>query len=230
MQAVILAAGRGTRMRELTDVVPKPLLVVAGKTLLEHELDILPEAIDEVVIVVGYMGHVIQQKLGGEYNGKRLLYVEQDVLDGTAGALWRAAPLLKDRFLVLMSDDMYSKDDAARIIAKNDWALLAQKSEHMNPGGLIVTNDAGEIVAIEEGDHGGKPGVAGTNMFVLDTRLFQYDMVPKSAGSAEFGLPQTVLAASKKSGIPFSIEYATFWFQISDPEDLKKAEAVIAAR
>jgi hypothetical protein len=55
-------------------------------------------------------------------------------------------------------------------------------------------------------------------------------MVPKSAGSSEFGLPQTVLAASKKSGIPFSIEYATFWFQISDPEDLKKAEAVIAAR
>lgn len=230
MQAVILAAGRGTRMGERTETTPKPLLEVAGKTLLEHELDILPDEIDEVIIVVGYLGHTIQQKLGGIYNGKRLLYVEQDVLDGTAGALWRAASLLKDRFLVLMSDDMYSKEDATRIIAKNGWALLAEYAEHMNPGGRIVTNDAGDIVAIEEGSHEGKSGLAGTNMFVLDTRLFTFPMVPKSEGSSEFGLPQTVLAASKQSGIPFTIERATFWFQISNPEDLKKAEAVIAAR
>ena len=230
MQAVILAAGRGTRMGVLTETLPKPLLEVAGKTLLENELDVLPDAIDEVIIVVGYLGHVIQQKLGGEYNGRRLLYVEQDVLDGTAGSLWRAAPLLKDRFLVLMSDDMYSKADAEAIIAKKDWALLAQHAEAMNPGGRIITNHAGDIIAIEEGTHEGLSGLAGTNMFVLDTRLFSFPMVPKSEGSHEFGLPQTVLAASKQSGIPFTIQPATFWFQISDADDLKKAEAVIAAR
>ncbi len=230
MQAVILAAGRGTRMGALTESLPKPLLEAGGTTLLQHELDILPESIDEVIIVVGYLGHLIQQKLGGEYNGRRLLYVEQDVLDGTAGALFRAAPLLKDRFLVLMSDDMYSKEDAARIVEKNDWVLLAQYAEQMNPGGRIITNDAGEIAAIEEGAHEGESGLAGTNMFVLDTRLFTFPMVPKSEGSAEFGLPQTVLAASKQSGIPFTIERATFWFQISDPTDLEKAAAVIAER
>lgn len=230
MQAVILAAGRGTRMGTLTETLPKPLLEVGGKSLLEHELDILPDVVNEVIIIVGYLGNLIEERLGSEYGGKRLVYVHQEVLDGTAGALWRAAPFLKDRFLVLMSDDMYSKEDAARIVEKSDWVLLAQQTEHMNPGGRIVTNDAGDVIAIEEGNHDGMSGLAGTNMFVLDTRLFKYPMVPKSAGSIEFGLPQSVLAAAKQSGVPFTIERATFWFQISDPDDLKKAEDVIANR
>lgn len=230
MQAVILAAGRGTRMGALTDNCPKPLLEVAGKSLLEHELDILPEEISEVIIVVGYLGHMIQKKLGGDYAGKKLLYVEQDVLDGTAGALWRAAPLLKDRFLVLMSDDMYSREDAKRMVQKNGWSMLVQYAETMNPGGRVVTNSAGDIEMIEEGNHEGESGLSGTNFFILDTRLFQHPMVPKSEGSSEFGLPQTVIAASKQSGIPFKAETATFWFQISDPENLMQAAAVIVQK
>ncbi len=229
MQAVILAAGRGTRMGVLTESRPKPLLEVAGKSLLEQELDILPNSIDEVVIVVGYLGNLIRERLGNEYNGKKLLYVEQEVLDGTAGALWRAAPLLKDRFMVLMSDDMYSKDDANRCLTKADWVMQVHEAPIVSGGRIILLED-GTIDRIDEGSHGGKPGIIGTSMYVLDTRLFQCPMVPKSEGSNEFGLPQTVLAASKVSGIPITLEPATFWFQISDPEDLQKAEEVVTER
>lgn len=229
MQAVILAAGRGTRMGVLTETLPKPLLQVGGKTLIENELDILPDEITEVLIVVGYLGHAIQQKLGGEYNGKRLLYVEQDVLDGTAGALWRAAPLLKDRFMVLMSDDVYSADDAMVCISKSDWVMQVHEAPLISGGRMILAQD-GTIDRIEEGNHDGMPGIIGTSMYTLDTRLFAFPMVPKSEGSPEFGLPQTVLAASKQSGIPITLVHATFWLQISDPDDLRKAEAVIANR
>lgn len=216
-------------MGSLTDNVPKPLLEVAGKTLLENELDILPESVDEAIIVVGYLGDKIKQRLGEEYEGKRLTYVVQDVLDGTAGALWRAAPLLKDRFMVLMSDDMYSKDDANRCLINSDWVMQVHEAPVFSGGRMILAED-GTIDRIDEGFHGGKPGIIGTSMYVLDTRLFDYAMVPKSEGSNEFGLPQTVLAASKKSGISITIEPATFWLQISDASDLAKAEAVIASR
>ncbi len=226
MQAVILAAGRGTRMGALTEHCPKPLLQVSGKSLLENELDILPDAVEEVIIVVGYLGHMIQQKLGAEYNGKRLRYVQQDVLDGTAGSLWRAAPLLKNRFMVLMSDDMYSKEDATRCLLKPDWVMQVYEAPIFSGGRMILAHD-GSIERVDEGSHGGTPGIIGTSMYVLDTRVFEYPMVPKSEGSSEFGLPQTVLAASKQSGIPITLEHATFWFQISDANDLEKAKALL---
>jgi NDP-sugar pyrophosphorylase family protein len=229
MQAVILAAGRGTRMGGLTDELPKPLLEVAGKSLLEHKFDVLPSEIDEIIIIVGYMGSKIQERFGGNYNGKRILYVEQEVLDGTMGALARAKDILTDRFIVMMGDDLYSKNDIETCIAIPDWVMLVEEMEQMNSGGRVIVDDEGAIVDIEEGNHTGTHGLANTNMLVLDTQLFRYPMIPKAAGSNEFGLPQTVLAASKSGGIPFEAVPATFWFQITAPEDLEKAEKILAS-
>ncbi|MBV9159630.1 MAG: NTP transferase domain-containing protein [Candidatus Kaiserbacteria bacterium] len=229
MQAVILAAGRGSRMGELTDVTPKPLLQVGGKTLFEYELSILPESIDEVIVIVGYLGGAIQKRFGGEYGNKRILYVEQEKLDGTAGALWRAKDLLKGRFLVLMSDDIYAKDDAARILERDDWALVVQELDDMKSGGNVEIDAEQNILAVKEGNHSG-PGRIGTNMFALDTRIFECDLVPKSPGNDEYGLPQTALAAAHKLGIAYKAVPATFWIQITDPTDLAKAEEILGAR
>ncbi len=230
MQAVILAAGRGTRMKELTEDTPKALLEVAGKPLLQYELEALPDEVTEIIIIVGYKGGAIQQRFGGEFNGKHILYVEQDTLDGTAGALWRAKEILKDRFVVLMSDDIYSADDITACIAKDDWVMLVSESENIQMGGSVRLDGEGTIEAIEEGSHGGKKGLINTNMFVLDTRLFQYPMLPKAPGSNEFGLPQSILPASKEAGIPFTTMKARAWIQITNPDDLKKAEEFIATQ
>jgi NDP-sugar pyrophosphorylase family protein len=230
MQAVILAAGRGTRMGALTETTPKPLLEVAHKSLLEHKFESLPEEVDEIIIVVGYLGSHIQNHFGGNYNGKRILYVEQEVLDGTMGALARAKDILHDRFIVMMGDDLYAENDIAQCAALTDWSMLVQASEQMKSGGRVVIDDQGLIVAIEEGDHKGEMGFASTGLFVLDTRLFAYPMIPKAVGSTEYGLPQTVLAASRASGISFVALEATFWFQVSVPEDLARAEAALEAR
>ena len=127
MQAVILAAGRGTRMNELTTAVPKPMLDVAGKPLLEYKLDALPDFVEEVVLIIGYKGDVIQAHFGDLYNGKRILYVEQETMNGTAGALWCAKDLFHERFLVMMGDDIYMKEDVDRCLEDSEsWKLLVQ--------------------------------------------------------------------------------------------------------
>lgn len=228
MQAVILAAGRGTRMGVLTKDSPKALLQVAGKTLLEYALEALPDEITEVIIVVGYFGAMLQARFGGAYKEKRLLYVEQDDLaTGTAGALWCAKEILHDRFLVMMADDLYCREDAKRCISAKDWALLVQKVPRMGEKGSVETDPKGNILKITEGNHGGREGLISTNMFLLDTRIFRTEPVPKAAGSGEWGLPQTAVAAAHSQNISFQAIPATFWTPISAPDDLKKAEEIL---
>lgn len=226
MQAVILAAGRGTRMKELTQAKPKALLEVTGRPLMQYTLDALPDTIDEVVIIVGYLGGMIHDRFGGEYYGKRLLYVEQEELNGTAGALWRAKDILKERFLVVGGDDMYAPEDLARMAGEKNWAMLVEKTDPIREGGKIVTDKKGRIIDIVEGAHGG-PGLVNTSVYELDTRIFSCPLVPKAAGSPEFGLPQTMLAAADKLKISLEAVTATSWIQISTPEDLKKAEQIL---
>lgn len=227
MQAVILAAGRGTRMNTLTDSVPKPMLKVAGKTLLEHKFDVLEGVFDEIVLIIGYQGDVIRNAFGDSYNGKKLTYVVQDELNGTMGALALAKPFLHGRFIILMGDDIYGADDIARSVAASDWVMLVEDTKSMAAGGRIVTDEAGKVVAIEEGDHRGKPGLFNTNLFVLDPTVFDYPMVPKAEGSVEYGLPQTVLAASLASSTPLHAIPAHEWFQVTAPEDIERAEAYL---
>ena len=230
MQAVILAAGKGTRMKELTQSVPKPMLMVNGKTLIEHKLDALPEDVDEVILVVGYQADAIRDYFKDEFGGRRIRYVMQENLDGTAGALWLARPYLSERFVVMMGDDLYAREDVEACLASPDWSVLVEDTETMASGGRMVMDSSGHIVDIEEGDHTGKPGLMNTNLLALDPRLFEYPLVPKAEGSDEYGLPQTVLAASKASGIPLAAVRSTFWIQVTAPEDLEKASTLLTER
>jgi NDP-sugar pyrophosphorylase family protein len=227
MQAVILAAGRGTRMGGLTESAPKALLPLGEKTLLEYEFDALPDEIDEIIVIVGYMGSVIHDRFGGSWQGRDVLYVEQEKLDGTAGALWRAKDILHDRFIVMMSDDLYAKSDIERCIQEKDWALLVQRRDEIRSKGKVEINERGEVTGVTEGDHGSVPGFLNTNLCVLDTRIFQCPMVPKAPESEEFGLPQTAIQAAKALSIPIRAVTTDKWVEITSPEDLQKAEEML---
>ena len=237
MQAVILAAGRGTRMGALTDSTPKPMLQVAGKTLLEHKLDALPADVDEIIMVVGHMGGVIQSHFGGVYlprdaagkagGDKRILYVEQDnPQGGTAEALWLTKDLLHDKFFVMNGDNIYGAEDMAEC-AKYEWAVLVKKREHMGRAANVVVNAKGRVLDIVENlTDATAPGHINTALYVLDMRVFDYPAIPKAKGSTELGLPQTMMQAAKD--IPIHAVEASLWIEIKAPEDLQKAEEILS--
>ncbi len=227
MQAVIFAAGRGTRMGHLTDECPKPMLEVAGKPLLEYKFESLPEEVDEVIIVVSYCGHVVQKYFGGEFNGKRVLYVEQESpTGGTAQALWAARDILKDSFFVMNGDNLYGKDDLLACLSY-EWAAVVQEREHIATGRVIVENGIVRDMVENSGHHGEK-GYANTGLYKLDTRIFNYTPVPKAPGSDELGLPQTMMQAV--NDIEIHAVPSSFWYEIKSPADLEKAAEVIAAQ
>jgi MurNAc alpha-1-phosphate uridylyltransferase len=107
MKAMILAAGRGDRMRPLTDTVPKPLLKAAGKPLIQYTIEKLVAAgFTELVINVAYLGEQIIQTLGdGSQFGASILYSREAEALETAGGIIQALPLLGcEPFLVVNSD------------------------------------------------------------------------------------------------------------------------------
>lgn len=214
MKAIILAAGKGTRMGELTKTTPKPLLTIRDLSLLEFKIKILPPQITEVIIVIGYLGELIKEKIGAECYGKKITYVEAEPL-GTAFALFAAKEHLTERFMVLMGDDLYSHHDIVQCMEQQFCALVAKKDGQLSGGKMILTND-GFVADILEGKHEGG-GLISTGLFILSPIIFNYPM-QKMPGREEFGIPPTIMQAIHE--MPLAAIYATAWKQVSSKEDL----------
>ncbi|MFA7209533.1 MAG: nucleotidyltransferase family protein [Parcubacteria group bacterium] len=222
MQVVILAAGRGKRMEDLTNGIPKPMLKIKGKPILEHKINALPREIKEIVFVVGYYGEYIMNHFKRYFNGRKVTYVFQTDLNGTGGALFLARSVLKDRFLVMMGDDLYHKKDIKALI-KHNLAVLGREVEDVSKFGIIKTNQKGHMVEIVEKPKRSKDKLANTGVYVISKEIFNYDLVP--IGGGEFGLPQTLAKMAKDYAV--KVEKATIWHAIGNPDDLAEAEKVI---
>lgn len=214
-------------MRPLTETVPKSLLKVAGKPLLDYTFDALPREIDEVIVVIGYLGEQIKNYLGDSFGGKTVRYIVQNKLEGTAKALWEAKPFLHERFLVIMADDIYSKIDTKKCLA-HEQAMLVKRSEREEPGGKVTLNKKGELTSVEEGKSFPIGTLVGTNVFVLKPEFFNYEPVKLTDRKNEWGLPQTVALMARD--FPVEIVEATRWIKITTPEDLKSAEKALSSK
>ncbi len=110
MQAVILAAGEGTRMRPLTDSTPKPMLPVADRPLVAHTVDAAVDAgVTDLVLVVGYEADAVREYFGSEYRDVPVEYAVQAEQLGTAHAVRCAREHLDGAFVVLNGDDLYDR-------------------------------------------------------------------------------------------------------------------------
>ncbi|MEK7162766.1 MAG: nucleotidyltransferase family protein [Patescibacteria group bacterium] len=222
MQAIILAAGKGTRMGELTKKTPKPMLKINNKPILEYKLNALPEEIKEVIFVIGYLGDVIKNHFGDFYNGRKIRYVIQRELNGSGAAAHLAKDILKDRFLVMMGDDLYHKDDLKNII-KHDLAVLAHEVDDPTQFGIIETNSDGNLINIVEKPKKSANKLANIGVYMLNKKFFNYALAYTDNG--ETNLPLTIAKMSDNHII--KIEKANHWFAIGYPEDFKKTEKII---
>lgn len=134
MKAMIFAAGRGERMRPLTDATPKPLLKVRGRPLIVwHVLNLVRAGITEIVINHSWLGHMIEEALGdGSQYGARIVYSPEPVPLETAGGIANALHLLGDEPFLALSGDIYAPyfDFAQALDAVKDTNALGQAIAH----------------------------------------------------------------------------------------------------
>jgi UDP-N-acetylglucosamine diphosphorylase / glucose-1-phosphate thymidylyltransferase / UDP-N-acetylgalactosamine diphosphorylase / glucosamine-1-phosphate N-acetyltransferase / galactosamine-1-phosphate N-acetyltransferase len=211
MQCVILAAGKGTRLRPLTEVVPKPLVTVAGKTLLDHIVEALPSAVKELIIVVGYKGDLIRAHCGAEFHGRPVTYIEQTEINGPAQALWLAKDLIR------------GKDDLARAVSYTR-SILATTSDTPERFGVLVRNPDGTIADMVEKPASPASNLVATGPMVLDKNIFNFP--PEAPINNEYFMPEIIMRY--KDVYPVAVVEEALWLAIGYPEDIQKAETVLA--
>src|SRR3989344_341487 len=170
MQAVILAAGKSTRTYPLTLTRPNPLLKVANKTLLEHNLDNLSNIVNEVIIVVGYKKNTIKKHVKKRYKNIKIKYVAQKEQLGTAHALSVVEPHVKDRFVLMMGDDIYSREDIKNCI-KHKYSLLTTRVKNPQNFGVVVEKNKILVDFVEKPRHFVSDLISNA-LYVLDKKIF----------------------------------------------------------
>jgi len=225
MQCVILAAGKGTRLRPLTENCPKPLVEVAGKPLLDHIVEALPSSVDELIIVTGYLGEMIEEYCGEEFHGRKVTYVTQTEQNGTAKALWLCKDLIKGRFLFLFADDIHGADDLARATSFVR-SLLVASVPNPEKFGVVVRNPDGTLgLMIEKPEHA-PSNCASTGAMVLDEHIFEFE--PETEVKGEFYLTEVIERYAQK--YPIAVVEQTNWAPIATIDDVEKANKTFAEK
>lgn len=219
MQAVILAAGEGRRMLPLTLSCPKPLLKVLGRPILAHIMDALPDAITEVILVVGYKQEMIREFLGHTHNGRTITYVTQDKPEGTLKALEFARPHLSGRFLLLNADDIHGTKALIEAL-KHPLALIVAPHSEPQKFGVVSLHEDGTLKEIVEKPEEPPTNLVSTGAMVLDERVFSYTVPPSPGG--EYYLPLAVTELAKDA--PVAIVVQETWIPLGCPEDIAPAE------
>lgn len=209
-------------MKKLSKNTNKTMLKVGGKSILEHKLDALPKKVSEVIFIVGYRCEHIMSHFGRYFNGRKITYVYQHNITGTGGAVHLARSIIRDKFLVLMGDDLYHKKDLEEIV-KHDLAVLAYEVENPRLFGIIKTDEKGRLIDVIEKPKRSSSRLAVVGAYVLDKKFFNYELV--SIGGGEFGLPQTIAKMARDYKV--KVIKARAWHPVGTPEQLQKAEEII---
>jgi UDP-N-acetylglucosamine diphosphorylase / glucose-1-phosphate thymidylyltransferase / UDP-N-acetylgalactosamine diphosphorylase / glucosamine-1-phosphate N-acetyltransferase / galactosamine-1-phosphate N-acetyltransferase len=227
-KAVLLAAGRGTRMRELTADLPKPMINVRGKPILLHIIEGLQAAgIKHFLIVVGYHGDAVRSYFGdGTCFGLQIKYATQVVQDGTGRVVDLARDFVDQSPFVLSYGDILVDPGNYKAIvdlADDVEAIVSVKqNEDVSKGGAVFVNERMEVTDIREKPPSGELASAWYNAGVYAFRPSIFNCTSKLRPSprGEYELTDAIrdLAQSGKKVQAFELEGA--WADVRDPEVL----------
>ncbi len=212
-----MAAGWGTRMRPLTDTRPKPALKIAGKTLIEHNLDQLKDLVEEVVLVVGYKGEIIKKEVGEDYQGIKIRYAEQKEQLGTGDAAKAALKYLDGDFLILNGDDLYDKEDLEKCLKENP-CMLAKEVKDPTGFGQIVTEDGKMVEMVEKPDKN-VSNLVNIGAYFINKSFFEKEIEKSERG--EYEITDYIKNYLKEEPINYVI--AERWDPVSYPWNISEA-------
>jgi len=233
MRAMILAAGRGERMRPLTDQMPKPLIPVAGKPLIQWHLEKLAQAgIRDVVINHAWLGNMLEEALGaGQQFGLRIQYSAEPIALETAGGIATALPLLGEHPFLVLNGDIWCDWDPAQAVQLAQqlalrhclaWLLMVPNPAQHPQGDFLLGSDGLVHDQLSQSPGGVKHTFAGIGLY--HPKLFA--QIPAHQPAKLAPLLRQAMAYDSVLGSLHQTE----WIDVGTPERLAALEGKMATR
>lgn len=229
-KAVLLAAGRGTRMRELTNELPKPMIEVRGKPVLQHMVEGLRAAgVRGFLIIVGYRADSVQNFFGeGSRYNIQIQYSTQVVQDGTGRVVDLARNFAGDSAFVLnYGDILVDPANYKRLVSlpRDAEALISvTRGEDVSKGGAAFLNDRMELVDLREKTRPGQASSPWYNagLYAFRPSIFDFTAKLKPSPRGEYELTDAVRALAQSGKKVKALELSGEWADVRDPEILAR--------
>ncbi|CAN5485309.1 N/A [soil metagenome] len=214
MDCIILAAGKGTRLRPHTNTVPKPLLPVQGRPILDWIIGALPP-VDRLIVVVNYLAEQIEDYLKTQTHVKRWSTVTQVEARGTGDALMSCkSAMTSDRVMVLNGDDLIGRADLLKL-SQVPMGILAHAVEEPASFGIIFPNPDNTLKSIlEKPEDLEPPQLANIGGYLFPKRVFDLTLPLSSRGEYEI----TDAVSQLAEGGAFHVVEADYWLPIGTVE------------
>ena len=229
-KAVILAAGRGTRMRELTAEVPKPMIAVRGKPVLQHIFEGIRDAgVRECLVVVGYRADAVRNFFGdGSRYNIAIQYVTQTVQDGTG----RVVDLSRDfagnsPFILSYGDILVDPMNYKRVLDLPDDVeaiVTVTRGEDVSKGGAVFLNERMELLDLREKSQRDEPTSPWYNagLYAFRHSIFEFTAKLQPSPRGEYELTDAIRDLAQSGKRVKAVELTGEWADVRDPEILAK--------
>ena len=229
-KAVILAAGRGTRMRELTSDLPKPMIEVRGKPVLQHIVEGLQQAgIRECLLVVGYRADAVQNFFGnGSGYNVGIQYATQKVQDGTGRVVDLGRDFVGNSPFILSYGDILvdpaNYKPVANLPGNIEAIVTVTRGEDVSKGGAVFLNDRMELLDLREKSEPGEATSPWYNagLYAFRPSIFEFTAKLKPSPRGEFELTDAIRELAKSGKKVKALELTGDWADVRDPEILAK--------
>ena len=231
MKAVVLAAGKGTRLRPLTDNKPKGLVEVNNKPIITHCFERLAQLdAEEFVVVVGYRKEDIIEYYGDEWNGIPITYTHQHEQNGLAHALLTAEEHIDDDFMLILGDNIFeanlddvvhrqqeSRADAAFLVEEVPW-------DEASRYGVCDTNSYGEITDVVEKPDDPPSNLVMTGFYTFSPAIFHACKLVQPSNRGEYEISEAIDLLIQSGRTIDAIGLDGWRIDVGYPEDRDEAE------
>jgi len=225
MQVVMLVAGMSTRTHPLTLTRPKPMLPIANKPIIEHNLEQLKGLVKEIILIVGYRQEMIRKLLGEYWHDIKISYCEQKEQKGTGHAVLQAKSFITDRFLVMNGDDIFAHNDIKKLLALPNGALV-KHVENPEQFGVYQVDERNRVLDLVEKPKTFIGTLTNIGCYLFERDFFQdLEQMPLSV-RGEYEITTAILSYARRKDF-FVCPIEGFWLTNGFPWELLNSQRII---